>query len=114
MLKKDSSFKWSVEAKRSFTDIKKAIIEAPVLVSPNFSKQFMVFSFASEHTIAGVLLEKNEQNLEQSIAFYNNDLRDSTLKSDIMEKQAYALVKELKELRVYIMHSHSIAFVPSK
>ena len=30
-----------------------------------------------------------------------------------MEKQAYASVKALKELRVYIMHSHSTVFVPS-
>ena len=31
----------------------------------------------------------------------------------MMEKQAYCSVKELKEFRVYIMHSHSIVFVPS-
>ena len=73
----------------------------------------MIFSFASEHTIAGVLLQKNEQNEEQHIAFYSKALRDSTLKYDIMEKQAYASVKALKEFRVYILHSHSIVFVPS-
>jgi hypothetical protein len=46
----------------------------------------MIFSFASKHTIAGVLLQKNEQNEEQPIAFYSKALRDSTLKYDIMEK----------------------------
>ena len=30
-----------------------------------------------------------------------------------MDKQAYACVKELKEFRVYILHSHSTVFVPS-
>ena len=29
-----------------------------------------------------------------------------------MEKQALALVKALKDFRVYILHSHIIAFVP--
>ena len=29
-----------------------------------------------------------------------------------MEKQAYALVKGLKDFRVYILHSHIIALVP--
>ena len=29
-----------------------------------------------------------------------------------MEKQAYALVKALKYFRVYILHSHIIAYVP--
>ena len=30
-----------------------------------------------------------------------------------MEKQAFALVKALKDFRVYILHSHTIAFVPN-
>ena len=60
MLKKDSNIKWKVEAKQSFTDIKKALTKALVLVSPNFTKECMIFSFSSEHTIARVLLQKNE------------------------------------------------------
>ena len=47
MFKKDSNIKWSIEAKKSFTNIKKALSEAPVVVSPNFAKEFMIFSFAS-------------------------------------------------------------------
>jgi hypothetical protein len=30
-----------------------------------------------------------------------------------MEKQTYALVKVLKEFRVYILHSHVVVYVPS-
>ena len=56
MLKKDINYKWSKEAKQCFVSIKHALSEALVLVSPNFDKDFMLFSFASEHTIAGVLL----------------------------------------------------------
>lgn len=73
----------------------------------------MIFPFPLEHTIAGVLLQKNEQNLEHHIYFYSKALRDSTLKYEIMEKHAYALVKALKELRVYILHSGTIVYVPS-
>ena len=113
MLKKDNTFQWSKEAKKSLISIKQALSEAPALVSRNFDKDFMIFSFASEHTIVGVLLQKNEQNEEQPIAFYSKALRDSTLKYDIMEKKAYACVKALKEFRVYILCSHSTVFVPS-
>ena len=51
--------------------------------------------------------------MEQPIAFFRNMLRDGELKYDIMEKQAYALVKALKYFRVYILHSHIIAHVPT-
>ena len=30
-----------------------------------------------------------------------------------MEKQAFSLIKELKYFRVYILHSHTVAYVPS-
>ena len=73
----------------------------------------MIFSFASEHTIARVLLQKYQQNAEQPISFFPKVLRDGELKYDIMEKQAYALVKYFKDFRVYILHSHIIAYVPN-
>ena len=84
-----------------------------MLVSPYFTKDFLVFSYALEHTIAAVLLQKNNENMEQPIAFFIKMLRDGELKYDIMEKQAYALVKALKYFRVYILHSHIIAHVPT-
>ena len=84
-----------------------------MLVSPDFNKDFLIFSYASEHTIAVVLLQKNNENMEQPISFFNKMLRDGEIKYDIMEKQAYTLVKELKYFRVYILHSHIISHVPT-
>jgi hypothetical protein len=40
-------------------------------------------------------------------------LRDAELKYDIMERQAFSLVKALKFFRVYVLHSKVIAYVPS-
>jgi len=72
MLKNDLTIKWTIEAKRSFEDIKLALTKTPVLVSPKFDRDFIIFSFASEHTIVVVLLQKNDQGYEQPIAFLAN------------------------------------------
>jgi hypothetical protein len=61
MLRKEKEIKWTPEAKNYFEDIKVALTKAPVLASPNFAKYFILLSFALEHTIAGVLLQKYEQ-----------------------------------------------------
>ena len=58
MLKKDNTFQWSKEAKQSFININQALSEAPALVSPNFGKDFMIFSFASEHHCRGPIVEE--------------------------------------------------------
>ena len=79
MLRKDNGIKWIVKARQSFVDIKKTLTESLVLISPYFTKEFLIFSFVSKHTIAGVLLQKNDKKLEQPISFYSNALRDSTL-----------------------------------
>lgn len=54
------------------------------MASPDFSKDLIIFSFASKHTVAGVLLQKNDENLEQPIAFYSKTLRDAPLKYNIL------------------------------
>jgi hypothetical protein len=59
------------------------------------------------------LLQKNDQGREQPIAFFSKALRDAELRYEIMEKQAYALVKALKAFRIYVLHSKITAYVPS-
>jgi hypothetical protein len=56
MLRKGNEIKWTTDEKHSFEEVREALTKAPVLISPDFSKDFIVFSFASEHTIAGVLM----------------------------------------------------------
>jgi hypothetical protein len=89
------------------------LTEAPVLISPNYSKDFLIFSFASFDTVAVVLLQKNEEGREQPISFFRKALRDAEIKYELMEKQAYALVKDLKDFRVYVLHSKVTTYVPS-
>ena len=80
MLKKDAEIKWEDRSKDSFAAIKLALTEAPVLISPNFEKEFLTFSYASEETIVAVLLQKNDDGFEQPIAFFSRALRDAELK----------------------------------
>lgn len=84
-----------------------------MLANPDYLKEFMIFSFASEHTIVVVLLQKNEEGFEQPITLFSKSLRDEELRYDIMEKKAYTMVKALKAFRIYVLHSKVIAYVPT-
>eukprot|EP00253_Pinus_taeda_P027664 PITA_27664 len=112
MLKKDSQVKWTEEAVKYFNLVKLALSSAPVLVSSDYTQDFILFSFASEHTMAAVLLQKREDH-ERPITFFSRAIRDAALKYNIIEKQALALVKALKDFQVYILHSHILAYVPN-
>jgi len=64
MLRNDLSMKWTLEAKQSFEAIKEALTKTPVLISPDFNKDLIIFSFTSEHNIAEVFLQRNNQGYE--------------------------------------------------
>ena len=72
-----------------------------------------IFSFASFHTVAAILLQKNDEGYEQPIAFFSNSLQPAKLKYDINEKKVYTLVKVVKAFRCYLVGTIVIAFVPS-
>jgi hypothetical protein len=84
MLKKENKFKWKTKAKDSFECIKKVIGEAPVLANPNYTKEFLIFSFSSEHTITVMLLQKNDEGFEKPITLFSKSLRDVELIYDIL------------------------------
>ena len=113
MLKKDSAVRWTKEVVKSFNLVKLALSSALVLISPDYTQDFILLSFASDHTMAAVLMQKRDQ-LEKPIAFFSRTIRDAALKYNIIEKQALALVKALKDFRVYILHSHILAYVPNE
>ena len=83
------------------------------MVSLDYTKEFLIFSFSFEYIVAAVLLQKNEEGFEQPIAFFSKSLRDAKLRYDILEKQAYAMVKALKDFRTYVLHSKIISYVPT-
>ena len=47
------------------------------------------------------------------MAIFNKTLRDAELRYDVIEKQAYALIKALKAFKIYILHSKVVAYAPS-
>ena len=113
LLRNNVKFQWDETGKRAFQQIKDACVQVLVLISLDYTKEFYLFSFASEDTIAGVLLHKNDQGQEQPIAYMSKILRDSELKYHMIEKQAYALGKSLKHFRIFIGYAKVIGYVPS-
>ena len=48
MVKKNAQFKWTDIEKNAFSKIKTAISHAPSLKSPDFDKDFILYTFASD------------------------------------------------------------------
>lgn len=112
MLKKDSVAKSMEEAMKSFNLVKYSLSTALVLISPNYTQHFILFLFASEHTMVAVLMQNRDQT-ENPIALFNKTIRDAVLNYNIIEKKALSLFKSLKDFRLYILHSRILSYVPN-
>jgi hypothetical protein len=86
MLRKGNEVKWTVEARDSFDQINKSLTKALVLINLDYSKEFLIFSFALYGTLVDILLHKNIEGLEHPISFFSRELRDVYMTNDMLIK----------------------------
>jgi len=60
MVKQSVQFKWTDVEKNAFSKIKTSIAHARSLKSPNFEKDFILYTFASDDSLAAVLTQKED------------------------------------------------------
>lgn len=55
-----------------------------------------MYCYTSEHTMLGILLQKNEKNEEVPISFMSFPLKKHELRYSLAEKQDFIVVKVIK------------------
>jgi hypothetical protein len=99
MIRKDVKFKWDDERKNSFNDIKSAISRAPVLQSPDFNRNFFLYTFTSDQSLDAVLTQKDDDKNEAPVSFMSTNLQGADLNYPAIDKHAYVVYKAVKHLR---------------
>ena len=111
MVKQSVQFKCDVE-KNAFSKIKTAVVHAPSLKSPDFEKDFILYTFASYDSLASMLIQKEDGGEEFPISFMSTGLQGAELNYSVVDKQAYAVFKVVKQFRPYILKNQTKVIVP--
>jgi hypothetical protein len=112
MIHKDDVFKWDDERKNSFSNIKTAISQAPMLQSPEFSKDFFLYTFSSDQLLAVVLTQKDDDNNEALVSFTSTNIQGVELNYHAIDKEAYVVYKVVKHFISYILKNYTKVIVP--
>ena len=112
MVKQSAQFKWTDIEKNAFSKIKTVVAHAPSLKSPNFDKDFILYTFASDDSLAAVLTQKEDGGDEFPISFMSTGLQGAKLNYPAIDKQAYALFKVVKQFRPYILKNRTKMIIP--
>jgi hypothetical protein len=105
LTKKDVVFVWNQDCQRAFSDLKEALMGAPILVRPNFKEPFCLDVDWSTKGV-GAILSQREGRSERVIAYASKALTLAQRKFHPMERECYALIWGILHFKQYLHRTH--------
>lgn len=102
LLGKGKTFIWSDSCQQAFDDVKAILSNAPVLVTPDYQKQFILTVDASDVGIGAVLAQNDENEVPRPISYFSKKLNSYQKNYSTIEKECLAIVLALQHFDVYL------------
>jgi hypothetical protein len=82
------------------------------LEKPDFYKDFIIYTNSTKEAISAILLQSDNQNNEQYVAYMRQSLYDDEIKHYLIEKHTFSLVKAIEKFRHFILGKNTQVKVP--
>lgn len=99
LLKKTTQFHWTPQLQTCFQNLKKALVSAPVLALPDFSKGFIIETDACDQGIGAVLMQQGHP-----IAYLSKALSKRSQTLSTYEKECLAVILAVDKWKPYLQH----------
>jgi hypothetical protein len=96
-------FEWTPECEQSFQRLKGALISAPLLVMPDFTKPFLLQTDASKEGVGAVLAQLDDAGLEHVIAYASKSLNKAQRNYTTTDQELLAVVYGVRQFRGYLL-----------
>jgi hypothetical protein len=111
ILKKDCQFQWTEECQQSFNTLKQKMVIAPIMVFPDWSKEFHVHVNASSIALGVVLAKPGAGDIDHSLDFASRKLATTEINYTTIEREGLAMVYALQKFRHYLLGGHFKMFI---
>lgn len=96
-IKKDAAWSWNSKMNKEFEDLKNEIKQCKDLKIPNYNKEFVLRTDASNFGLGAVLMQRNNNNELKPIEWASKKLTDTEKRYGISEKEMYAAFWGIKK-----------------
>ncbi|GFW66894.1 transposon Tf2-6 polyprotein [Trichonephila clavipes] len=103
LLRKDTPFEWTSETQEAFDDIKKAILNAPVLALPDPNAELQITTDASSRGIGAVLEQKYPNSEVKPLYFFSKKLNPSQSKYNATVLEFFEIYTALNFFRPFLL-----------
>ena len=103
LLEKYTPFVWDDQAQNAFNTLKHAIMHAPILQPPNYTKDYSSYVVAFVFTMGMVLVQTDKHDQENLIYYLSKSLLDSKTQYSHVEKLALVTVIAVQKFHHYIL-----------
>ena len=105
LFKKNATFHWHSPQHESFMTLKERLTTSPVLVYPDFSIPFTLYTDASGDSI-GFNLTQNQHGHERAVLYGGRNFSDTEKKYSITEREALSVIVAIQKCRPQLMGNH--------
>jgi hypothetical protein len=106
ILKKDCQFQWKEECQQSFDTLKQKMVTAPILVFPDWNKEFNVHVDASSIALGVVLAQLGVGDIDHPLSFASRKLSTTEINYTTTEREGLAMVYALQKFHHYLLGEH--------
>ena len=104
LLRKGVNFKWNEERSLVVDTLKQKLSESPVLLYPDYTLPFHIYTDASEKGIGTCVLQENEKGFLQPVSYAARCLSETQRAYSVTKRELLALVFALENYRDMILH----------
>jgi len=105
LTRKDVDFLWDAGYQQAFQALRTTLVEAPILIRPDFKRSFCLDVDWSPKGV-GAILSQREGKLEKVVAYASKSLTEAQKKFHPMEGECYALIWGVMHFRQYLYKNH--------
>ena len=99
-------FEWTESQQQSYKALKQKLTKAPILVYPDYDREFILYTDASNVAVGAILAQMDDTGANHPVAYSLRVLNKHEKNYSVTEKECLAVLHAVKQFQHYIYGTH--------